>query len=148
MSAAQPNLPTGPIIVLVGFALFALSLLLAPERGALSALLRHRRYQRRVHLRQGLLALAHGQPIYEQLTLRLLRAEGYALPDGVATKAGRGRAAKALRDETRWQLIRRDPAYEAAAQQYDGLTPIETVLTADQIREIDSRIDMRGGVMA
>ncbi|MFG6590192.1 metal ABC transporter permease [Sulfitobacter sp. 1A12157] len=148
LSAAAPNLPTGPIIVLAGFALFALSLLLAPRRGALSALLRHRRYQRRVHLRQGLLALAHGQPIYEQRTLRLLRAEGYALPDGVATKAGRGRAAKALRDETRWQLIRRDPAYEAAAQQYDGLTPIETVLTADQIREIDSRIDMRGGVMA
>ncbi|HBB85346.1 MAG TPA: zinc ABC transporter permease, partial [Sulfitobacter sp.] len=76
------------------------------------------------------------------------RAEGYALPDGVATQAGRGRAAKALRDETRWQLIRRDPAYEAAAQQYDGLTPIETVLTADQIREIDSRIAMLGGVMA
>tara|TARA_R110002049_G_scaffold44333_5_gene129954 strand:- start:3051 stop:4256 length:1206 start_codon:yes stop_codon:yes gene_type:complete len=141
LSAALPNLPTGPIIVLVGFALFAMSLLLAPGRGALSALLRHRGYQRRVHLRQGLLALAHGQPIYENLTLRLLRAEGLARPDGVATREGRGRASKALRDETRWQLIRRDPAYEAAAEQYDGLTPIETVLTADQIRDIDRRID-------
>ena len=140
LSAALPNVPTGPIIVLVGFGLFALSLLVSPTRGVVSALLRHRTYQRRVHLRQGLLALANGQPIYERLTLRLLRARGWALPDGVATSQGQGRAARAMRDETRWQVIRCDPAYEVAAARYDGLTPIETVLTADQITEIDSRI--------
>ena len=140
LSAALPNVPTGPIIVLVGFGLFALSLLVSPTRGVVSALLRHHTYQRRVHLRQGLLALANGQPIYERLTLRLLRARGWALPDGVATSQGQGRAARAMRDETRWQVIRRDPAYEVAAARYDGLTPIESVLTADQITEIDSRI--------
>ncbi len=148
LSAALPNMPTGPIIVLVGFGFFALSLLLAPGRGVVSALLRHSAYQRRVHLRQGLLALAHGQPIYERLTLRLLQTQGWARPDGVATSDGRARAIKALRDETRWHIIRSDPAYEAAASLYDGLTEIETVLTNDQIMEIDSRIDLRGAVPA
>ncbi len=148
MSAALPDMPTGPIIVLVGFALFVVSLLLAPGRGVVSAVLRHRAYQRQVHLRQGLLALAHGQPIYERMTLRLLRRQGWALPDGVATPDGRGRATRALRDETRWQVIRSDPGFEAAAALYDGLTPIETVLTPDQIVEVDSRIMARSEVSA
>lgn len=146
ISASFPDMPTGPIIVLAGFAIFLFSLLMAPRRGVLAAFLRHRAFQRRVHLRQGLLALAQGQPIYEPLTLRLLRGEGWALPDGVATPEGRGRASKAMLDETRWQLIRRDPAFEAAAAFYDGLTPIETVLTSDQITEIDRRIPGPQGV--
>ncbi len=140
LSAAVPDLPTGPIIVLVGFGFFLLSLLLAPERGVLAAYINHRAFQRRVHLRQGLLALAQGQPIYEQLTIRMLRREGWARKDGVATQDGRARAARALLDETRWQIVRRDPSFEAAAALYDGLTPIERVLTPDQITEIDTRI--------
>lgn len=146
LSASFPHMPTGPIIVLVGFAIFLISLLMAPRRGVLAAFLRHRAFQRRVHLRQGLLAIAQGHPIYEPLTLRLLRREGLALLDGVATDEGRGRAGKALLDETRWQLIRRDPSFEAAAAFYDGLTPIETVLTPDQISEIDLRIPGPKGV--
>ena len=140
ISASAPNLPTGPIIVLVSFVLFALSLLFAPGRGVLAAVLRHQRFQRRVHLRQGLLALAQEQPIYEPLTLRLLRRAGLVRADGVATDKGRARAAKALRDEKRWELVRSDLAHEAAAALYDGLREIETVLTRDQISEIDRRI--------
>lgn len=140
LSAAIPAVPTGPIIVLVGFALFALSLLVAPGRGVVSALARHRTHQRRVHLRQGLLAMAQGQPIYENMTLRLLHRQGWARPDGVPTELGRGRAARALRDESRWRVIRSDPAFEAATAQDDGLTDIETVLTADQLAEVDARI--------
>ena len=140
ISASAPNLPTGPIIVLVSFALFAMSLLFAPNRGVLAAVLRHQRFQRRVHLRQGLLALAQGQPIYEPLTLRLLRRAALVRADGVATDTGRARAAKALRDEKRWELVRSDLAHEAAAALYDGLREIETVLTPDQIRDIDRRI--------
>ncbi|MFC3614715.1 metal ABC transporter permease [Lutimaribacter marinistellae] len=140
LSATAPNLPTGPIIVLVSFALFVVSLVLAPGRGVLAALLGYLRFQRRVHIRQGLLALAQEQPIYEALTLRLLRRAGLARADGVATKAGRARAAKALRDEKRWEVLRADHAHEAAAAQYDGLRDIETVLTRDQIAEIDRRI--------
>ncbi|SLN60302.1 Manganese transport system membrane protein MntB [Falsiruegeria litorea R37] len=140
ISASAPNLPTGPIIVLVSFALFALSLLLAPNRGVLAAILGHLRFQRRVHLRQGLLALAQGQPIYERLTVRLLSRAGFARADGVATELGRARAAKALRDEKRWEVVRSDQAHEAAAALYDGLRDIETVLTKDQIADIDRRI--------
>ncbi|MBO9397891.1 metal ABC transporter permease [Shimia sp. R9_2] len=140
LSAIAPALPTGPIIVLVSFALFALSLLLAPNRGLLAVGIRHNRFQRRVHLRQGLLALAQGQPIYEAYTLRLLRRAGLAHADGVATDTGRARAAKALRDEKRWETVRQDQAFESAAALYDGLRDIETVLTADQTAEIDHRI--------
>ena len=139
-SAVAPNLPTGPIIVLVSFGFFALSLLLAPVRGVLAAILRHLRFQRRVHIRQGLLALAQGQKIYEPLTLRLLRRAGMVRADGVATEDGKARAAKALRDEKRWDLVRADQAHEATAALYDGLRDIETVLTRDQIAEIDRRI--------
>lgn len=148
ISASAPNLPTGPIIVLVGFASFAISLFLAPSRGVLAAVLRHLRFQRRVHLRQGLLALAQSQPIYEKLTLRLLRRAGFARADGVATDTGRARAAKALRDEKRWEVLRADQQNEAAAALYDGLRDIETVLTRDQIVDIDARIGGPQAVMA
>ena len=140
LSAAAPALPTGPIIVLVSFAFFAASLLFAPGRGVLAAIFRHRRFQRRVHMRQGLLALAQGQPIYEAYTLRLLRASGLVQPDGVATENGKARAAKALLDEKRWELVRADQAMEGAAALYDGLRDLETVLTADQIAEIDAKL--------
>ncbi|MEQ8294507.1 MAG: metal ABC transporter permease [Roseovarius sp.] len=137
LSATAPDLPTGPIIVVVATGFFALSLLFAPGRGVLAAVLRHRRFQARVHVRQGLLALAQEQPIYEGLTLRLMRRAGLIRADGVATEAGRAKAARALLDERRWQLLRADPRHEAAAARYDGLTPLETLLTADQIAELD-----------
>jgi manganese/zinc/iron transport system permease protein len=148
LSATAPNLPTGPIIVLVSFAFFVLSLFLAPVRGVLAAVLRHLRFQRRVHIRQGLLALAQGQKIYEPLTLRLLRRADLVRADGVATEAGKARAAKALRDEKRWEVVRADQAHEATAALYDGLRDIETVLTKDQIVEIDRRIGGPQGVPA
>jgi manganese/zinc/iron transport system permease protein len=140
ISASAPDLPTGPIIVLVSFGLFALSLLVAPGRGMLAALLRHLRYQKQVHMRQGLLALAQGQPIYERLTRRLLRRAALIRPDGVPTQDGRAAAAKALLDEHRWQILRADTRDEAAAALYDGLRPIESVLTADQITAIDAAL--------
>lgn len=145
VSATAPDLPTGPIIVLALFGLFAVSLLIAPRRGVLAAWLRYRRFQRRIHLRQGLLALAQGNPIYERLTLRLLVAAGWARPDGVVTEDGRTHAAQALRDEARWAALRFDNRFEAAVAMYDGVRDIDTVLTPDQIEEIDRRIS---GVMA
>lgn len=48
ISASAPNLPTGPIIVLVLAAGFTLSMLLAPARGTLWAALRHARMHRRL----------------------------------------------------------------------------------------------------
>ena len=46
LSAAAPNLPTGPIIVLSAFAMFATSLVCAPARGLLAASLRRHRLRR------------------------------------------------------------------------------------------------------
>ncbi len=140
LSASAPDLPTGPLIVLTAFALFAASMILAPARGLVSTFLGHRRFQRGVHIRQGLLSLAQGLPIYEPLTLRLLKAEGLARPDGVPTEIGRARAARAQWDEKRWEIARATPEFELAAARYDGLTRLEDVLTPDQIAEIDARI--------
>ena len=143
LSATAPDLPTGPIIVLTAFALFAVSMVVAPSRGVLAAALRHQRLQHRVHLRQGLQALAHGQPIYETLTRRMLRAEGLIRADGEPTATGRAEAAAVLRDEARWQALRRSPELAEVAPRDDGLTRIEEVLTADQVATLDARL---GGV--
>ena len=140
LSASAPALPTGPIIVLVCAAIFVASLLLAPGRGVLAAALRRRRFQRRVHLRQGLLELAREEPIHDRYTLRVLRGDGLIRPDGVATETGRAAAAKALRDEARWEVARRLHQDTALTGRYDGLTPIETVFTADEIADFDARL--------
>ncbi len=140
ISAAAADLPTGPIIVLVSAAFFGLSLFFAPGRGIVAAILRRRRFQLRVHLRQGLLALAHGEKILEPLTLSVLLRNGFIRADGVATESGRALAAKTLRDEKRWDIARRLHKDDAVASRYDGLTPIEAVLTEDEIAEIDVRL--------
>ena len=101
------------------WALFALSLFFAPERGVLAAVLRRWKFQRRVHLRQGLLALAQGQPIYENLTLRLMHRQGLVRRDGVATPNGIALASKTLRDEKRWEVARSAHSHESVAALYD-----------------------------
>jgi manganese/zinc/iron transport system permease protein len=138
LSAAGPALPTGPLIVLTGFALFALSLALAPRRGALAAVLRRRAFQRRAHLRQGLLALGRDEPIHDDFTRALLRRRGLTRRDGVATGRGCVEAARCMRDEARWAEARRDPGGMATG--FDGLGPIDAALTADQIAELDRRL--------
>ncbi len=140
ISASAPALPTGPIIVLVATAIFVFSLFFAPGRGVLAALIRHRRFQARVHRRQGLLALAAQQPILEGYTLRLLAREGLVRRDGVPTDAGKAQAAKVSRDERRWDVAREIHQDVALTGRYDGLTPIEEVFTADEISEFDRRL--------
>jgi manganese/zinc/iron transport system permease protein len=140
VSASAPNLPTGPIIVLVAAAVFVASLLFAPVRGVAAALIRQRRFKSRVHHRQGLLAIARQEPIREPFTLRLLQRENLIRADGVPTEAGRAAAAKVSRDERRWDIARRIHQDAGLTGRYDGLTPIEDVFTADEIREFDRRI--------
>lgn len=146
ISATAPALPTGPIIVLLAFAAFVASLFLSPRRGVLAAVLRRRRYQRRVHRRQGLLALAQGQPIYEDFTRTLLIRENLMRRDGVPTDEGRAAAARALLDEQRWAILRSDRRYDVAASRYDGLAGVASVLTPDQVRDIDARLAPPAGV--
>lgn len=133
LSAAAPNVPTGPIIVLVNFAFFLISLLLSPRRGVLAAYLRYRKFQVDVHVHQGLAALARGETIHERLTQKVMRRAGYLRDDLVATDKGRAAAAKTVLDEARWAKARQIFHDEAVFASYDGLTPIEAVLTADQI---------------
>jgi len=140
ISASAPDLPTGPIIVLVASALFFLSLFLAPARGVVAALIRHLRFQARVHRRQGLLAIARGETIHDPLTLRVLRREGLIRTDGVATDAGRGTAARIARDERRWDVAREVHQDAGLTGRYDGLTPIEEVFTPDEIAHFDTHL--------
>lgn len=140
VSASAPNLPTGPIIVLMAAGVFVASLLFAPVRGVAAAFIRQRRFKARVHHRQGLLAIARQEPIRETFTLRLLQRENLIRADGVPTEAGRAAAAKVSRDERRWDIARRIHQDAGLTGRYDGLTPIEDVFTADEIREFDRRI--------
>lgn len=140
LSASAPALPTGPIIVLVAAGLFALSLLFAPARGVAASLMARRAFQRRVHRRQGLLALSRAEPIHDPLTLRILRREDLIRPDGVATDTGRAAAAKVARDERRWSIARQLHHDTALTGRYDGLTPIEQVFTPDEITHFDAAI--------
>lgn len=150
LSASAPSMPTGPLIVLTAAALFAISLFCAPVRGVAAAVIRHRRFQRRVHLRQGLLSLSRAEAIREPFTLRLLAREGLIRPDGVPTDAGRAQAAKVARDERRWGVARELHQDAGLTGRYDGLTPIEDVFAPDEIQEFDRRLGppVRVGGMA
>lgn len=141
ISASAPQLPTGPIIVLVCFFFFLCSLLLSPQRGVLAAIFRYRRFQLRVHRRQGLLSLAHNEPIFDPLTLRVLRASGFIRKDRTPTPLGWEQAAKALRDEKRWDVARRIYQDDVVASRFDSLAPIDVVFTGDEIAEIDRQIE-------
>ena len=140
ISASAPALPTGPIIVLVAAALFTLSLLLAPVRGVLAAILRRARFQAKVHRRQGLLSLSRQEPIHDGYTLRVLKRDGLIRADGVATEAGAAQAAKIARDERRWEVAREVHQDTSLTGRYDGLTPIEDVFTRDEIADFDARL--------
>ena len=148
LSAAYPKVPTGAIIVLVSFVMFAISFLLAPERGLVGSLLRHLRFQYRVHRRQGLLELARGETIYDRTTLKVLHNAGYLRGDGVATLSGRAAAAQELRNDARWEIARKRNIEFADATRFDGLSQIDSVLTADEIAEIDAELSRQIGAVS
>lgn len=137
ISAAVAGAPTGPVVVLVMFALFALSMLFSPVRGVAALAAQRWQFQRQVHERQGLLALARGDRVIEPYTARLLLNAGLLRADGVATEHGAAAIAAVRLDTARWYHARAGTDGAALAMFDDGLTPIEHVLTADQIREID-----------
>ena len=147
ISAVSPGLPTGPIIVLCCFGLFLFSFLFAPKRGVLAVVLDHYRFQKAVHLTQGLLSMAAAQPIYEPKTQRLLRRLGYIRADGVATETGKSLAAKTLLNEKRWsywQEILKE-SNQLDGQAVFNLMDIETKLTPDQIKSIDQGLALKQG---
>lgn len=148
LSAAFPKVPTGSIIVLVSFVAFVLSFLFAPARGLAMSIWRHWNFQKRVHRRQGLLAMARGEPIYDAMTLRVLRGLGYLRADGVPTLAGRAAAAQEMRNEALWELARETNLDLVDNSRFDGLSPIETVLTADEIADLNRRFNQKIGAVS
>ncbi|MEM6743880.1 MAG: metal ABC transporter permease [Pseudomonadota bacterium] len=140
LSASAPGLPTGPLIVLTAFAVFAASLLLSPRRGVLADLLRRRALRARLDRRQGLLAVARGDAAPDRRVRRRLQRENLIRPDGRLTDQGRAQAAKARLDEARWAEARRLRPQDLAARRHDGLADIETVLSPDALQEIDASL--------
>ena len=140
LSASAERLPTGPIIVLVSAALFVLSLIFSPVRGALAAATSRMSFVAKVHLRQGLLAIAHHEPIYDPLTLRVLRRAGYIRSDGVVTDAGLPAAGRARYEEAMWALYRRLFPEEALLQEHQGLLPVDEALPPDLVADLRARL--------
>lgn len=143
VSSLDRGLPTGALIVLIAFGLFLISLLLSPRRGVMAGTIRRLMFSARVHERQGLLALARGEPIYDPFTLKVLRRRGFIRPDGIGTLEGRGAAAAAVHDEARWALYRHLHPEEAASTTHQGITPIGAVLPPDTVSDLDRRLAPR-----
>ena len=141
LSSLAPDLPTGAIIVLVAAGFFLISLLVAPARGVLASAMRHRKFQRRVHRRQGLLALAQGYRILEPYTRKLLQREGCVRADGVMTERGQSAATAAQRDEARLAYLRSKPDYAEFLSRHDGLSDLSRAFTRDEVAHIDIRLE-------
>ena len=140
LSSLAADLPTGGLIVLTLFVVFLLSLLFAPHRGVLAHALRHLLFQKVIHQRQGLLAVARGEPIFDPLTRRMLMRAGHLRADGEPTSQGVEAAQKMARDQALWNAYRR--AYPAEAMTLDdwSLRPIEEVLPADLVASLKSEL--------
>jgi manganese/zinc/iron transport system permease protein len=140
ISATAPDLPTGSVIVLCLGAIFVLSMLVSPVRGLVAVWIAHLRIQRVVHKRQGLLALARGEPVFDLLTLRVLRARGLISGDGSLTDAGRAAAAAMVRDQALWSRYRDDYPDEASGLESWSLRPIGDVLPPDLVAELERKL--------
>ena len=136
ISSVARGLPTGSLIVLTLFALFILSMCFAPERGVFASAWKHYRFKLRVHERQGLLAVAHHEPIYDALTLRVLRRAGWVRRDGVPTPTGLRAAATAVEDEAMWRIYRVMVPGDAADTAHQRVYPIRSVLPPDTINAL------------
>lgn len=140
LSSVRDGLPTGPLIVLAAFVLFAISLLFSPRRGIVATFLTYQRFKRLVHLRQGLLAVARSEVIYDTLTLRVLRRHGYIRRDGVATPLGETAARDAEHEEQLWAMYRNRYPDEAAQLDHQGLEPISSALPPDTVISLEAEL--------
>ncbi|AXS39610.1 metal ABC transporter permease [Breoghania sp. L-A4] len=140
ISSIAPNLPTGGVIVLVLFFLFLVSMLVSPVYGLVAAILRHRRFQRVVHERQGLLALARGEPVFDPLTIRVLGRRGFLRGDGSPTPEGLSAGGRMSRDQALWNRYREDYPEDAHALADWSLKPIDDVLPRDLVSELEHKL--------
>ena len=139
-SALLPRLPAGGVIVLTAGGLFLASLLLAPARGLVAGALRHLRFKIAVAERQGILALAQDRPVSDRFVRVCLRLKALTGPDGGLTAKGLTAADAALRQQQLWNRYRIAYPADAIADQEWSLAPIETVLPADLVAELERQV--------
>jgi len=145
LSALAPNLPTGGLIVLTLAALFLLSLLFAPARGLLAAMVRQIRFRLRVAERQGLLTIASGGGPRRGAEHWWLRWRGDLDRDGRVTAPGWCRALAARRDQRLWDRFWTDHPEDLLSLGAWSLEPIDTMLPADLVRDLEARVAREEG---
>jgi manganese/zinc/iron transport system permease protein len=164
ISAVDANLPTGPMIIVVAFALVAVSIAFAPGRGLLWATLRRRRDRRRFAAQTILqdlyrYALDHGganTPVPAAflrgvrgdaagIGLKQLRQRGHARKQGAAwvlSEEGAARAAAAAHNQRLWEMYHQygdelglPPVGEKRQR------PIAESLSAEAIAELERKLE-------
>jgi manganese/zinc/iron transport system permease protein len=143
VSSTAPRLPAGAVIVLTLFGLFAVSLIFSPVRGIGAAAIRHWRFRNIVHARQGLLAIARDEPVFDPATRRILRRKGFLRRTGLPTPAGRAAASRMMRDQALWNRYRDLYPDDATALDDWSLRPIEDVLPPDLIADLEGELRPR-----
>lgn len=140
LSAQAPDLPTGPLMVLCASFFFIISMLLAPARGILASIYRAGQFSRRVHRRQGLLAVARHERIYDRETLSILQGEGFMRKDGSITPEGQKAAQNAEREEKLWALWFDQNPDALARDAGLAFNPIRDRVGAQELRLLEAKL--------
>lgn len=161
-SASLARLPTGPVIVLVSTAVLVVSLLFAPRRGWLWALVRERRVEARVRRenllkdlyrlgeargeQRGPVSVGELMGIRGQSSWRLTRTAGGLAKagllrlgaDGIAlTEAGLRKAAEVVRKHRLWELYLTRRLELASDHVHRPAEAMEHALTGEAVEELD-----------
>jgi manganese/zinc/iron transport system permease protein len=170
ISARYSGMPAGPIIVLVGTALFLASVLLAPRRGALARALSQRAFRRRLEeqkllrmMHQHLEADAHDDDAVPLETLlrraswrrrqldrlaRRLAARGWLSAAGTdrwrLTESGQSQAAELVHARRLWELFLNEHAEMTGSIADIETEPLEELLPAETIRDLEAKLAAAG----
>ena len=110
------------------------------KRQVLAGSWRRLRFRLVIARRQGLLRLADGHAPADPVTRLILGRDRLIDRRGRATEAGRAAAAATRREQTLWRQYRSDYPADAIADWEWSLAPIETVLPADLVAELERRV--------
>lgn len=137
LSAAAPNVPAGPVIVLSAAAFFTTSLLIAPRCGLVAAVLARVRQRRRLLLRQGVLTLSQQGVIHDPRLLQALSRAGLLAADRSLNDDGRALAQLLAQDEARWAALQASGAGEDVMSRYDGVRLLSSLLPEGKLAQLD-----------
>jgi manganese/zinc/iron transport system permease protein len=131
LSANLDKTPAGPVIVLVGAAIFTVSALVAPRRGLIAQALDAWAVARRADRERTLARLHEGKPVSSvsleraaaEGDVRLLAGGGHEL-----TEQGKAAAEEAARRQREWrELLEEQPEMASLARPLDGLAVKEVL---------------------